>query len=145
MSQGYEYTYDQLTEMAEEAEPLKSLIDLRDLRSAKPNDMPGKIARYCHETKQIAPKTPGETIRCALESLSLLYRCTLQEIYVVTGRKVKYLHIVGGGSRNQLLNQFSANACQVTVVAGPTEATAIGNILIQAIAMGHLGSLEDIR
>jgi rhamnulokinase len=143
--EGHEYTYDQLTEMAEEAEPLKSLIDLRDLRFAKPHGMPKKIASYCRETKQIPPETPGETIRCALESLALLYHNTLQEICAVTGRKIKYLHIVGGGSRNQLLNQLSANACQVTVVAGPTEATAIGNILIQAIAMGDLGSLEDVR
>jgi rhamnulokinase len=143
--EGQEYTYDQLTKMAEEAEPLKSLIDPRDPRFAKPYDMPRKIAAYCRETKQIPPETLGETIRCALESLALLYHKTLQEIYAVTGRKIKYLHIVGGGSRNQLLNQLSANACQVTVVAGPTEATAIGNILVQAIAMGHLGSLEDVR
>jgi rhamnulokinase len=143
--EGHEYTYDQLTEMAEEAEPLKSMIDLRDLRFAKPHGMPKKITGYCRETRQITPKTPGETIRCALESLALLYHKTLQEIDAVTGRKIKYLHIVGGGSRNQLLNQLSANACQLTVVAGPTEATAIGNILIQAIAMGHLGSLEDVR
>jgi rhamnulokinase len=143
--EGHEYTYDQLTEMAEAAEPLKSLIDPRDPRFAKPCDMPRNIATYCRETKQIPPETPGETIRCALESLALLYHKTLQEVYAVTGRKIKHLHIVGGGSRNQLLNQLSANACQVTVVAGPTEATAIGNILIQAIAMGHLGSLEDVR
>jgi rhamnulokinase len=143
--EGQEYTYDQLTKMAEEAEPLKSLIDPRDPRFGKPYDMPKKIESYCRETKQIPPKTPGETIRCALESLALLYHDTLQEICAVTSRKIKYLHIVGGGSRNQLLNQLSANACQMTVVAGPTEATAVGNILIQAIAMGQLSSLEDVR
>jgi len=143
--EGHEYTYDQLTKMAEGAQPLRSLIDPRDPRFGKPYDMPKKIKTYCRETEQTPPETPGETIRCALESLALLYHRTLQETCAVTGRKIKYLHIVGGGSRNQLLNQLSANACQVTVMAGPTEATAIGNILIQAIAMGHLVSLEDVR
>jgi rhamnulokinase len=80
-----------------------------------------------------------------LESLALLYRETLQDIAAVTGHKAGSLHIVGGGSRNRLLNQFSANATQMTVLSGPSEATAIGNILVQAIALGHLRSLSDLR
>jgi rhamnulokinase len=142
---GKEYTYDELTKMAEKAQPLKSLIDPRDPRFLKPNEMPGKIAAYCHETNQIPPETPGETIRCVLESLALSYCNVLQEIHDVTGRKVRNLHIVGGGSKNELLNQLSANAAHVTVLAGPSEATAIGNILIQAIALQHLRSLDDVR
>ena len=142
---GVEYTYDQLTKMAEQAQPLKSLIDPRDTRFLKANDMPRKIATYCHETNQIPPQTPGETIRCVLESLALSYCKVLREIYDVTGRKVKQLNIVGGGSKNELLNQLSANAAHVTVLAGPSEATAIGNILIQAITLHHLGSLNDVR
>lgn len=142
---GKEYTYEQLTEMAEQAQPLKSLIDPRDTRFIKPNDMPEKIASYCRETNQAPPETPGETIRCVLESLALSYYNVLREIHDVTGREIRYLHIVGGGSKNELLNQLSANAAHLTVLAGPSEATAIGNILIQAIALQHLGSLEDVR
>jgi rhamnulokinase len=91
------------------------------------------------------PRTPGETVRCVLESLALLYCHTLRETATVTGQKVKYVHIVGGGSKNWLLNQLTADATQSTVLAGPSEATAIGNILIQAIALGHLDSLTDLR
>jgi rhamnulokinase len=140
-----EYTYDQLTEMAEEAEPLKCLINPAAPRFVGPGDMPEKVLKYCHETGQMPPKTPGETIRCVLESLALLYRKTLEEIVIVTGQKPRYLHIVGGGSRNRLLNQLTADAAQLTVLSGPSEATAIGNVLIQAIALGHLGSLSDLR
>jgi rhamnulokinase len=143
--EGHDYSYDQLTEMAAEAESLKSLINPVDPLFLKPNEMPRRIADYCRQTNQTPPRTPGETIRCVLESLALAYRQTLREIASTTGRKPKYLHIVGGGSMNQLLNQLSANACEVTVLAGPSEATAIGNILIQAIAMGHLESLADLR
>jgi rhamnulokinase len=143
--QGHEYTYDQLTKMAEEAEPLKCLIYPNALRFWKPNEMPQKIVNYCRETNQVTPRTPGEIIRCVLESLALIHRQTLQEVATVTGHTSKCLHIVGGGSRNRLLNQLTANAAQLTVLAGPSEATAIGNLLVQAIGLGHLGSLADLR
>jgi rhamnulokinase len=143
--EGQEYTYDELTKMAEEAEPLKCLTNLAATHFVKPNDMPQKISNYCHETNQLPPKTPGQTVRCVLESLALLYHQTLREIAAVTGHQAKCLHIVGGGSKNSLLNQLTADATQLTVLAGPTEATGIGNILIQAIALGHLHSLVDLR
>jgi rhamnulokinase len=143
--EGQEYTYAQLTKMAEEAEPLKCLIYPNALRFWKPNEMPQKIVDYCRETNQVTPKTPGEISRCVLESLALIYCQTLQEVAMVTGHKAKCLHIVGGGSRNRLLNQLTANAAQLTVLAGPSEATAIGNLLVQAIALGHLGSLAHLR
>ncbi|MGH7595595.1 MAG: rhamnulokinase [bacterium] len=142
---GQEYNYDQLTEMAESALPLKVLLDLRDDRFAKPDNMPKKIVDYCQETNQPTPTTPGEFVRCVLESLALLYRKTLGQLEEVTGRKLLTLHIVGGGSKNQLLNQLSANATGRTVIAGPVECTAIGNVLIQAIALGHLPSLAALR
>jgi rhamnulokinase len=142
---GQEYSYDQLTAMAESAAPLKTLLDLRDERFAKPDNMPQKIVDYCRETHQPAPTTPGEFVRCVLESLALLYRQTLEQIEEVTGRKLTTLHIVGGGSKNQLLNQLSANATGRVVVAGPVECTAVGNVLIQAIAMEHLPSLAALR
>ena len=97
------------------------------------------------ETGQPAPQTPGQFARCILESLALLYRVTLEEMERLTGRPVTRLHIVGGGSQNALLNQFAANATQRQVVAGPAEATAVGNVLIQAIALGHVDSLQALR
>lgn len=142
---GQEYNYEQLTAMAESAPPLKALLNLGDDRFAKPDNMPQKIADYCRETHQPAPTTPGEFVRCVLESLALLYRQTLDQIEEVTERKLTTLHIVGGGSKNQLLNRFSANATGRVIVAGPVECTAIGNVLIQAIALGHLPSLASLR
>jgi rhamnulokinase len=111
----------------------------------KPGDMPQKIAGYCLETGQPLPQTPGQFARCILESLALLYRLTLEEMEQLTGRAVTRLHIVGRGSQNALLNQFAANATGRHVVAGPAEATAVGNVLIQAIALGHLDSLQELR
>jgi rhamnulokinase len=142
---GQEYSFNQLTEMADQVPPLKCLIYPNALPFLKPGDMPQKIVNYCHDTNQLAPKTPGEIIRCVLESLALLYSETLREITITTGHKVRNLHVVGGGSMNDLLNQLSADAAQVTVLAGPSEATAIGNILVQAIALGHLSSLTALR
>jgi rhamnulokinase len=143
--EGYEYAYDDLTKMAQEAEPLKSLIDPAASRFVKPGLMPQKIVNYCRETNQSSPKTHGQIIRCVLESLALKYCEVLREIFTVTGQETKCIHIVGGGSKNQLLNQLTANAAQAPVLAGPSEATAIGNVLVQAIALGHLHSLNDLR
>jgi len=91
------------------------------------------------------PKAEGQFVRCCLESLALLYRRTLQQIEQLTARRVEVLHIVGGGSNNAFLSQLTANAVQVPVLAGPAEATASGNILLQAITLGHLGSLREAR
>jgi len=107
--------------------------------------MPAKVQAYCKETGQPVPRKPGPILRCVLESLALLYRKTLREIEQVTGRKIERLYIVGGGTKNTLLNHFTANALQVPAVLGPTEATSIGNVLVQAMALGHLSSLEDAR
>ena len=142
---GQDYDYDQMTQMASEAQPLKALIHPADDRFAKPGDMPQRIAEYCRETGQEAPETPGEVVRCVLESLALLYRQTLEQMEDVTEQQLTTLHIVGGGSKNRLLNQLSANATQRKVVAGPAEATATGSLLIQAMALGHLPSLDALR
>jgi rhamnulokinase len=104
-----------------------------------------KIAAFCSETGQPAPERPGQFVRCIYESLALLYRGTLEEIELLTGRTIRRLHIVGGGSQSALLNQFAASATGRQVVAGPAEATAIGNVLLQAIALGHLSSLGALR
>ena len=142
---GQEFDYDTLTRLASEAPPFVSLINPADPRFLSPDDMPGKIAAFCRETGQPAPADPGTTVRCVLESLALLYRRTLRQIEQLADAKIERLHIVGGGSRNELLNQFTANALQIPVLAGPVEATAAGNVLIQAIALGHLPSLKAAR
>jgi len=145
LKEGHDYSYDDLARLASEAEPLRSLIHPADDRFYKPDQMPKKIADYCAESGQPVPTTPGAIIRCVYESLALLYRGTLQQLQEISGRKTTQLYIVGGGSKSDLLNQLAANATQVPVLAGPVEATAIGNILIQALALGHLKSHGELR
>ncbi len=142
---GHRLDYETLTTEGRDAEPFRSLINPNDPRFLKPDAMPEKIAAYCRETGQPAPETPGQFTRCIYESLALLYRRTLAEIESVTGRRITRLHIVGGGTRSALLNQCAANAIGRTVLAGPVEATALGNVLIQAIALGQLASLAELR
>ena len=144
-SQGQELDYSDICRQAEEAEPFRSLVDPNAERFVKPGDMPGKIVAYCRETDQPAPETVGEFARCILESLALLYSQSLDELAELCGRKICKLHIVGGGSKNTVLNQFSANASGRTVIAGPVEATAIGNLLIQSIALGDIESCTELR
>ncbi|HEY0790688.1 MAG TPA: rhamnulokinase family protein [Chthoniobacterales bacterium] len=143
--EGHELGYAVLTQAAKAAEPFRSLIDPKAARFLKPGGMPGKITAYCAETNQPAPETPGQFARCILESLALLYRQTLDEIEQLTGRPITRLHIVGGGSQNTLLNQFAADATRRAVVAGPAEATAAGNVLLQAVALGRIESLATLR
>jgi rhamnulokinase len=140
-----EYSYGELTRLATEAPPLRSLIQANDPRFVRPDDMPAEVQKFCRDTSQPVPETPGQIIRCVLESLALLYRRSLDELEELTGSEMHTLHIVGGGSRNELLNQFTANATGRRVIAGPVEATAVGNLLVQAIAMQHLDSLAALR
>jgi rhamnulokinase len=142
---GHDYDYSMLSELADDAQPFASLIDPADPRFIAPDEMPAKVVSFCNETGQAAPSGPGATIRCVLESLALLYRRTLRQLEQLLGKRVERLHIVGGGSRNALLNRFTANALQIPVLIGPVEATAAGNILVQAITLGHLPSLAAAR
>ncbi|MEI6350410.1 MAG: rhamnulokinase family protein [Verrucomicrobiota bacterium] len=142
---GIDLTYDEIDRLAAEAEPLRSIIYPSAARFLKPDQMPEKIQSYCAETGQHVPETPGQIARAAMEGLALSYRHVLEEICALTGRTIRKLHIVGGGSKNLLLNQLAADATGCTVITGPVEATAIGNVLIQAIALGHLKSLDDLR
>ena len=143
--QGREFDYATLTKLASEAKPFASLINPADPRFVSPDDMPAKLVAFCRETGQPAPETPGAFVRCALESLALFYRVTLRQLEAIIGKRIEKLNIVGGGSQNMLLNQFAANSLQIPVIAGPTECTALGNILIQAIAQGHIASLSAAR
>jgi rhamnulokinase len=142
---GQDLDYDTLTGLASRAAPFACLINPDDPRFLNPPDMPQAIIGFCRETGQPPPESPGQIIRCALESLALLYRRTLGQIDRLTGEPVRILHVVGGGSRNGLLNQFTADATRVPVLAGPEEATAMGNVLIQAITLGHVPSLGAAR
>lgn len=142
---GKEYDYAQLGGLAAQAPPFASLINPADPRFVSPDDMPARIAALCRETGQPLPDTPGAFVRCALESLALFYRVTLLQLEKLIGKRIKRLHIVGGGSKNELLNQFTANALQIPVIAGPSECTALGNVLVQAIASSHLPSLAAAR
>jgi rhamnulokinase len=137
--------YEVITHLAASSTPFESFINPADPRFLAPGDMPAKVADFCRETRQPVPKKPGQIVRCVLESLALSYRRTLKEIERLTGRKIDRLHIVGGGAKNSLLNHFTANALRIPLVVGPAEATSAGNVLVQAIALGHLKSLEEAR
>ncbi len=143
--EGKEYSYDDLKVMAAESPALKALIQPNDARFLTAGNMPQKIADYCRATNQPEPATPGAFVRCTLESLALLYRQVLDQLESLTEQKLTTLHIVGGGSQNELLDQFSANATGRVVVTGPVEATAAGNVLIQALALGHVVTLRELR
>jgi rhamnulokinase len=103
------------------------------------------IQSFCHETGQPVTQTDGEVVRCILESLALEYRWGTEKLRELSGRVLPVIHIIGGGSRNWLLNQFTADSTGCEVIAGPVEATAIGNILVQALALGQLSSLAEGR
>jgi rhamnulokinase len=110
-----------------------------------PAQMPKAILEVCREAKATAPETRGQFVRCALESLALSYRRSLRQMDRLLGRKTSRLHVVGGGVQNKLLCQLTADACEAPVYAGPVEATALGNVLVQALATGAVKSLEEGR
>jgi rhamnulokinase len=122
-----------------------SLIRPDDARFYAPGRMPEKIAEFCKETAQRVPQSPGAVVACVLRSLACLYAEVLESLEKITGRSISHLHVVGGGSRNELLNQAAADMTGKIVHAGPAEATAIGNLLLQSLALGHIGSIEELR
>jgi rhamnulokinase len=141
--EGQEFNYNDLTRMASEALPFTSLIVPGEKRFLAPKNMADEIQAYCQETEQPVPETKGAIVRTLLESLALEYRSVSEQIERLTGKDYPVIHIIGGGTQNKLLNQFAANSTGKKVVAGPVEATAIGNILIQAVAMNELSSLDE--
>jgi rhamnulokinase len=144
-ARGRKYEYGQLAQMAAKAPALRCIVNLDDTRFLNPPDMPKAIQDFCRETKQPVPKTEGELVRCAYESLALKYREVLGWLEELTGNRMEVIHIVGGGSKSGILNQFTADVCQRPVIAGPVEATAMGNLLVQVRASGELSSLAEMR
>ncbi len=142
---GEALSYEELTRLAEQAEPFAALINPDHGAFAAPGDMPARIAEFCVRTGQNAPETRGNIIRTALEGLALKYRWVLTNLEELVGHRLEVLHIVGGGTRNRLLSQFTANCINRPVIAGPVEATSAGNVLLQMMGTGDLGSLEEGR
>ena len=142
---GQAYDYGQLTAMAASAPSLRTLINPDHKSLASPGDMPGKIAALARETGQSEPEDVGQQIRCCLESLAMTYRHFLARLEDVLGRTFDVLHIVGGGGKNRLLSQMAADAIGRRVVVGPLEATAVGNLLVQAMATGDVADLAHLR
>ncbi|MFP6768426.1 MAG: rhamnulokinase family protein [Planctomycetaceae bacterium] len=142
---GRDGDYDALTRQAEAVPAFVSLIDPDDPRFLSPACMPTAIREACRESGQPEPDSDGALVRCALESLALKYRMVLDGIESLSGVPSQVIHVVGGGCQNRLLNQLTADACGRAVVAGPVEATALGNVLVQARSAGELASLADIR
>ncbi|MBI5958800.1 MAG: rhamnulokinase [Chloroflexi bacterium] len=144
---GKTYSHSDLIQMAAAAKPFGSVIDPHpnspDFRAT--DDMPASIKAFCAKTGQAIPSDDGAVVRCIFESLALKYRQTLDQLREVLGHDIEVIHIVGGGARNGLLCQMTADATQRPVIAGPSEATVMGNLVIQAMATGHLASLEEAR
>ena len=143
--EGKEYSFSELAILAKEAKPLQSIIDPDDQLFATQGNMPRRIAEYCQKTGQHVPQSVGETVRCILDSLALRYRYTVNDLSVLSGKNVKAINIVGGGTQDKLLCQITADACGVPVCAGPVEATAIGNIMTQLMSLGEVKDLKEAR
>jgi rhamnulokinase len=142
---GQEFDYPTLTRLASEAAPLRTLVDPSHASFQSPGDMLQKIADFAKASEQPAPESPGQFVRCCLESLALAYREKLEVLESILGRRFDVLHVVGGGGKNALLNQMTADATGRRVVVGPHEATAMGNLLVQAMAMGAASNLAELR
>lgn len=142
---GNAFAYSELVEMAREAKPFLSVIDPDWMNFYNPDNMVKEIVSFCTMTGQPEPTSHGQFVRIILEGLAFKYRMVLDQLSEVSGRKLGKIHIIGGGTQNELLSQFTANATGVPVVTGPAEATAIGNLMVQAMAMGYVSSLDEIR
>jgi rhamnulokinase len=142
---GREMSYEELIARAQVAPAFAALVDPDDASFLAPGDMPSRLATFCMQTAQRPPQDEGALVRCCLESLALKYRWAIERLESILSTTIKTIHVVGGGAKNTLLCQFTADACSRPVHAGPVEATAIGNILMQAIGRKKLGSIAELR
>jgi rhamnulokinase len=144
-AEGQDFSWEQLLAQAERAEAFRTVIDADAPEFLSPGDMPAKVRAYARKTGQAEPESVGQVVRCCLEGLALKYRWGLGSLEALTGHRLETIRVVGGGSLNSLLCQFTADACDRPVVAGPVEATALGNLMMQAIATGLLADLAQGR
>ena len=144
-TEGKEYTYNDMEQLARKAEPYACFIDPDAPEFASPGDMQGKIRAFCRRTCQRIPETDGSLVRCVYESLAMKYRYAIVQIQENTGKCFQVLHLLGGGTKDGFLCQMTADALEIPVVAGPVEATALGNILLQLVALGDIPDLETGR
>ena len=142
---GQNFSYSDMVKMAEEAEPLVSIIEPNYEPFLSHGNMPQRIIDFCKDTGQKIPETKGAILRCALESLALKYKWVTERLEEMLKERIDVIHVIGGGCQNTLLCQFAADATQRQVVAGPVEATAIGNVMMQALAKGYVKSIEEAR
>lgn len=143
--QGEDVSFNELSDAAVASQPLKCLINPDDMSFQTPGNMPRRIQEYCEKTGQYVPQTKGEIVRCIFDSLALCYRHTIEMMDEVTGKKTPFINIVGGGTKEVPLCKFTADACARPVYTGPVEATALGNIAIQAIANGEIKDVKEAR
>lgn len=143
--EGTEYSFAQLEAFARECKPLRCFINPDDASFATPGNLPERIREYCRRTGQYVPESVGEIVRCIYESLALKYRVTAESIKTLTGLQAKVIYVVGGGTKDGFLSQMTADATGMPVSAGPEEATAIGNLMMQMMAAGDAKSLEEAR
>ena len=140
-----QFTYSELMDAAAQEPGFRHLIDPDDASFANPEDMPDAIDRFCRRTDQPTPSTPGSYARTVFDSLALKYRLVIRDLQSVIERPISRIRVIGGGSRNALLNQLTADATGLPVVAGPVEATALGNVAVQMLATGATASLAEAR
>lgn len=143
--EGNEYSFAQMEAWAKEAEPLRCFVNVDDPSFSAPGNMPERIRDFCRRTGQYVPQTVGEVVRCIYESLALKYREVAEKIQKLQGKTAKVIHVVGGGTKDRFLSAMTADACGIPVAAGPEEATAIGNLMVQAIALGDVKDLVEAR
>lgn len=143
--EGENHSFAELEAMAEQAEPFVSFVDPDHESFMAPGNMPARIREYCRKTGQMIPQGKGEIVRCIAQSLALKYRLTVEHLEEILGRKLPVIHMVGGGIKDKMLCRFTANSTGREVIAGPVEATAIGNLMVQAIALGRVESLSRAR
>jgi rhamnulokinase len=143
--QGWECDYRELMELASQEKPFQHLVDPDDELFLRPDNMCDAIAAYCRKTQQPVPAGPAAYVRTILESLAMKYRFVIRNLERLIDRPIEQIRVIGGGSKNRLLNQFTSDATGRRVLAGPAEATALGNIAIQILARGDAASLEEVR
>lgn len=142
-SQGQDYDYPSLVELGQSEDPCRSILNPGDTRFINPGDMPRQIREYCHENFELIPETPGQVVRTIVDSNALAYRECVEDLEAVTGKKIERIRVVGGGVQNALLQQATADATGLEVVCGAVEATALGNGMVQLMALGEIDSVES--